>query len=114
MAPARVERWDVHGDGPLSEIALQKKIEAFGYEVVARIYPAGRVEFPPVGGSSSLTAVVRGLINLHVDGAPVSLAAGDVAFVEAGCGRTIEVVGPSTVLCLDALPRARKSGVPSA
>jgi mannose-6-phosphate isomerase-like protein (cupin superfamily) len=102
---ARIERWDVRLDGPLSEAALQKKIEMLGYEVVARIYPAGRATTAASDSRQAITAVVRGVVKLTMNGDPELLTAGDLAFVPAGVSRRLEVVGPATALCLEAFRR---------
>jgi hypothetical protein len=102
----RIERWYVERDGALSEVAIQRKIEAFGFAVTSRLYPAGRVDFPAVEGQVCVSAVVRGLVKLTIDGNPTYLAPGDIAFIPAGTVRSLEVVGSSAPLCLEALPRS--------
>ena len=101
----RVERWYVDRDGALSEVAIQRKVESLGFSVTSRLYPAGRVEFPPVLDQSCVCAVVRGLVKIMIDGEPTYLAPGDIAFVPAGAQRSLEVVGSSAPLCLEGLPR---------
>jgi mannose-6-phosphate isomerase-like protein (cupin superfamily) len=102
MAPMRVERWDVRLDGTLSEEALQRKIESLGFEISARTYPAGLAAAAPVDGREALVGVVRGLVKVTVDGEAFLLTAGDVALVRPGGQRRVEVVGPSTAVCLEA------------
>ncbi|HVL69659.1 MAG TPA: cupin domain-containing protein [Vicinamibacterales bacterium] len=116
MTLTRVERWDVRRDGLLSEAALQRKIEALGFDVAARIYPAGVSAITSVHDRVCLAGVVRGVVKLTVDDDPVFLAAGDLAFVPRGAVRRIEVVGPETALCLEAFPRAEPAtpGSPAA
>lgn len=105
MTLTRVERWDVRRDGPLSEGTLQRKIEALGFVVKARTYPAG-VSTPAVAEDvHGMVGVVRGLVKLTIDGDQIFLTAGDLAFVPRGALRTVEVIGPSTALCLDAVAR---------
>ena len=101
---ARIERWDARLDGPLSEAALQRKIEGLGFEVVARIYPAGLATTAPVDARQAIAAVVRGLVKLTIDNEPELLTAGDLAFIPPNASRRLEVVGPSTALCLEAFP----------
>ena len=102
---ARIERWDVRLDGPLSEATLQRKVETLGYDVAARIYPAGRATPAPSDPREALTAVVRGVVKLTLDGEPELLTAGDLVFVPAGVSRRLEAVGPATALCLEAFRR---------
>jgi quercetin dioxygenase-like cupin family protein len=105
----RVERWYVERDGALSEVAIQRKIESLGFTVTSRVYPAGKVDFPPETEHPSLCAVVRGLLKVTVDGEPTYLAPGDIAFIPAGAQRNLEVMGSSAPLCLEALPRGGRA-----
>lgn len=102
MAPARIERWDVRLDGPLSEDALQRKIELLGYVLAARTYPSGLALAAISDPREAVIAVVRGLVKLTINSEPELLTAGDLAFVPAGAERRLEVVGPATALCLEA------------
>ncbi len=102
----RIERWYVERDGALSEVAIQRKIEGFGFIVTSRLYPAGRVDFPSIEGQVCVSAVVRGLVKMTVDGEATYLAPGDIAFIPAGAVRSLEVVGSSAPLCLEALARS--------
>lgn len=106
MRPARIERWDVQLDGPLSEAALQRKIEGLGFQISARTYPAGLATPAPGDHHPTLTAVVHGLVRLTLEGDPELLAAGDIAIVPAGARKRVEVVGPSTALCLEGVQPA--------
>jgi Cupin domain len=101
LAPARIERWDVRLDGPLSEEALQRKIELLGYVLAARTYPSA-LAAATRDSREGLTAVVRGLVKLTIEGHPELLTAGDLAFVPAGAERRLEMVGPAPALCLEA------------
>jgi hypothetical protein len=101
----RIERWYVERDGVLSEVALQRKIESLGFMVTARVYPAGRADLPVLEGQACVAGMVRGLVRMTIDEESTYLAPGDIAFVPPGAKRTIEVVGPSAPLCLEALPR---------
>jgi mannose-6-phosphate isomerase-like protein (cupin superfamily) len=102
----RIERWYAERDGALSEVAIQRKIESLGFTVTSRLYPAGNVDWPCDETRVCVSAVVRGLVKLMVDGEPVYLAPGDIAFIPAGAQRSLEVVGSSVPLCLEAVPRS--------
>lgn len=102
MTLTRIDRWDVRRDGPLSEAALQHKIELLGFQVESRTYPAGVALTTTVDSRHAIEGVVRGLVRLTVDGDPNVLTAGDIAFVPRGAVRRLEVVGSSTALCLEA------------
>jgi hypothetical protein len=41
----KVDRWDPVKDGPVSEAALQKKLENLGFSVTRYVYPVG-TSFP--------------------------------------------------------------------
>ncbi len=77
--------------------------------LAARTYPstlAGATSHPREG----VTAVVRGLVKLTINGEPELLTAGDVAFVPAGAERRLEMVGPAPALCLEAFVREEGMG----
>jgi mannose-6-phosphate isomerase-like protein (cupin superfamily) len=105
MTGTRIVRWDVGKDGPLSEITLERKIQGLGFEVDARTYPAGIAQDARPESLDSITAVVRGLVKLTVDGEPSMLTAGDIAVIPRHAVRRVEAVGPSTALCLEAHPK---------
>ena len=105
MTLTRIERWDVRKDGPLSEFALQRKIELLGFDVTTRTYPAGVALTTTADPRHCIEGVVRGLVKLTVDGEPAILTAGDIAFVPRGAVRRVEVVGTTTALCLEAFER---------
>jgi mannose-6-phosphate isomerase-like protein (cupin superfamily) len=109
LAPARIERWDVRLDGPLSEDALLRKIEQLGFVLAARTYPSG-LAAATTDSRDGVTAVVRGLVKLTINGEPELLTAGDVAFVPAGAERRLEMVGPAPALCLEAFAREQGAG----
>jgi mannose-6-phosphate isomerase-like protein (cupin superfamily) len=111
MTAARIERWDVGRDGPLTEASLERKIQALGFEVEARTYPAGLAQDGRPDNRDSLVAVMRGLVKLTVDGEPVMLTAGDLAVLPPHAVRRVEAVGPSTALCFEAYPRREPPGI---
>ena len=100
----RIERWHVERDGPLSEVAVQRKIESLRFTVTSRLYAAERLELPILADRVCVLALVRGLIKLVVDGQPFYLAPGDIAFVPPGASRSLELVAPSAPLFFEAQP----------
>lgn len=102
MLLMRIERWDVRRDGPLTEAALRLKITALGYEPAPRTYPPGTVAAAQCESDECVTAVVRGLIKVIIDGESAILAAGDIVFVPRGAVRRVEVVGAAAACCLEA------------
>lgn len=101
MLLMRVERWDVRRDGPLTEVALQQKIEALGYEVSLRAYPSGTIAAAQSESRERIQSVVRGLIKVTIDGESAILGAGDIVFVPEGAVRRVEAIGASTATCFE-------------
>jgi len=97
-----VERWDEKRDGPLSEAALRKKLEARGYRVSRYVYPPG-TEFPDHTHSiDKIDAVVSGRFRMTLEGGEAVLGAGDCLAVPRGAVHSAEVVGNEAVVSLDA------------
>jgi hypothetical protein len=109
MLLMRIERWDARRDGPLSEAALRQKLEARGYALSVRLYPGGTVAAAPPGADEGIQAVVSGLLKVTIDGESAILTAGDLVFIPRGALRRIEVVGPSSALCLEGEARVSPS-----
>jgi mannose-6-phosphate isomerase-like protein (cupin superfamily) len=105
MLLMRIERWDARRDGPLSQTALQHKLDARGYEVSARSYPGGTVAAAQADLGERIQAVVTGLLKVTIDGESAILTAGDLVFIPRGAVRRIEVVGPSPAICLEGVAR---------
>ena len=105
MLLMRMERWDARRDGPLSETALQQKLESRGYQVSARSYPAGSAGAGQADRGEGIQAVVTGLLKVTIEGESAILTAGDLVFVPRGAVRRLEVVGPSPALCLEGVAR---------
>ena len=101
----RIERWDARRDGPLSESALQHKLDSRGYQVSVRTYPSGTVAVAETGPDERIQAVVTGLVKVTIDRESAILSAGDVVFVPRGSVRRLEVIGPSPARCLDGVTR---------
>jgi mannose-6-phosphate isomerase-like protein (cupin superfamily) len=102
MLLMRIERWDVRRDGPLTEAALQQKIEALGYEVTPRLLSAGAVAVGQTDLRERLLAVARGLVKVTLDGESAILGAGDIAFVPRGSVRRAEAIGAAPAFCFEA------------
>jgi|SRR5947207_14162331 len=109
MLLMRIERWDVRRDGPLTQAALQHKLQALGYESSPRIYPAGAIVAPQTDARERIDGVVSGLIKVTIEGESAILTAGDIVFVPRGAARRLEVVGGASALCLDAVFRSGRS-----
>jgi hypothetical protein len=104
MLLMRIERWDVRRDGPLTEAALQQKIESLGYEVTAQFVAGGGM-----GGQNDLRerllGVARGLVKVTLDGEAAILGSGDLVYVPRGSMHRVEAIGASPVCCFEAAYR---------
>jgi mannose-6-phosphate isomerase-like protein (cupin superfamily) len=105
----RVDRWDVGRDGPLSEAALQHKVEALGYKPLPRTNPAGAIASARVHPRERADAVVAGLIKVTIDDESAILTAGDIVIIPGGATRRVETVGTSPAFCLEAVMRSARA-----
>lgn len=101
----RIDRWDPRRDGRVTEGALRQKVESCGYLVSTFAWPAGTVVAAQTQESERVDAVVTGMLKFTLDGESAILTAGDMVYVPRGAVRRVEVVGPSTAHCLDAVYR---------
>jgi mannose-6-phosphate isomerase-like protein (cupin superfamily) len=88
-----VEHWDSDQDGPLSEAALRRKLEARGYQVTRYVYPPGTIFPAHSHGVDKIDAVVSGQFQMSMQGKSVVLDAGDCLAVPRGEIHSAEVVG---------------------
>ena len=98
-----VEHWDPEHEGPLSEQALRRKLEARGYEVHRYVYPPGTVFPAHTHGIDKIDAVLSGRFRMRMQGQSVILQAGDCLAVPRGMVHSAEVVGDEAVVSLDAV-----------
>ena len=97
-----VEHWDTATEGPLSEEALRRKLEARGYAVSRYVYPPV-TRFPPhTHGIYKIDAVVSGCFRMTMGDVDAVLEAGDCLAVPRGTLHSAEVVGREPVVSLDA------------
>ena len=97
-----VERWDEQRDGPLSEAALRRKLEARGYRVSRYVYPPGTAFPDHTHGIDKIDAVVSGRFRMTLQGGAAVLEAGDCLAVPRGAVHSAEVIGTEAVVSLDA------------
>jgi mannose-6-phosphate isomerase-like protein (cupin superfamily) len=100
-------RWDAERDGPLSEAALRRAIEAQGYRVARYVYPPGTRFEDHAHDVDKIDAVVSGRFRMTMRGRSVVLEAGDRLAVPRGMVHNAEVVGDEEVVSLDATRAAR-------
>ncbi|HEY8369037.1 MAG TPA: cupin domain-containing protein [Thermodesulfobacteriota bacterium] len=101
----QVERWDHEADGPLTEAALRRKLEARGYRVARYDYPPGTRFATHTHDVDKIDAVLAGRFRITMEGRSVVLEAGDLVAVPRGTPHAAEVVGNETVVSLDAVRR---------
>lgn len=99
----KVERWNVAVDGPLTELALRRKLERLGYQVSRYVYPPGTYFPDHTHSVDKIDAVVSGRFRLVVEGREVMLEAGDLLYVPKGTVHSAEVIGNEAVVSLDAV-----------
>lgn len=98
-----VRRWNDALDGPFSEGALRRKLEAAGYTVTRYVY-APDTTFPDhVHEVDKVDAVVSGRFRLVVAGRLAVLGPGDWVEVPRGIRHAATVVGDDPVVSLDAV-----------
>jgi quercetin dioxygenase-like cupin family protein len=97
-----IERWDAGRDGPLSEAALRRRLEARGYRVTRYVYPPGTRFEEHTHAVDKIDAVLVGRFHLVLEGHEVVLGPGDAIAVPRGALHSAEVVGNEPVVSLDA------------
>ena len=98
-----VHRWNETIDGPFSESALRRKLEAAGYIVARYTYPPGTTFPDHVHPVDKIDAVVSGRFRLVVAGHLAVLGPGDWIEVARGVRHSATVIGNEAVVSLDAL-----------
>lgn len=100
-----VHRWNEALDGPFSEHALRRKLEAQGYLVARYTYAPG-TSFPEhVHDVDKIDAVVSGRFRMVVAGHLAVLGPGEWVEVARGVRHSAVVLGDDPVISLDALRR---------
>ena len=98
-----VERWDLVGDGPVSEAALRTRLEQRGYAVSRYTYAPGTTFPDHTHGVDKIDAVLAGTFRVVLEGQEVLLGPGDAIVVPRGAVHSAEVVGDQSVVSLDAV-----------
>ncbi len=101
----RLEPWDPGRDGELSEDAMQKKLESFGYYANAYTYTPGTRFAAHTHGVDKIDGVLSGRFRVQMQGREVILEAGDLVWVPQGTLHSAEVIGADPVVTLDAVRR---------
>ena len=99
----QIERWNPEEDGPLSEAAFRRKLEAKGYRVARYVYAPGTYFPMHMHLADKVDAVVYGHFRITMGEEEVLLGAGDAVYVPRGTEHSAEVVGDEAVVSLDAV-----------
>ncbi len=99
----RIEHWDIRRDGPLSEEAMRRKLESWGYRVARYAYPPSTFFGPHRHEVDKMDAVLSGRFRITMGETSVVLGPGDAVEVPRGVEHTAEVVGEQGVVSLDAV-----------
>lgn len=102
----RVNPWDQHSDGPLSEAAVQRKLRRLGYDPFPRSNPTGVIVSARIHNCERAAAVVAGLLKVTIDAETVILTAGDIVSIPRGAQSRIEPIGNAPVVCIEAVSRS--------
>jgi quercetin dioxygenase-like cupin family protein len=98
-----VRRWNETIDGPFSESAMRRKLEAAGYIVARYSYPPG-TSFPDhVHEMDKIDAVLEGRFRMVVAGHLAVLGPGDWVAIARGVRHSAAVMGDEPVVSLDAV-----------
>jgi len=98
----RIDRWDPRREGPFTQDALRRKVQACGYEVCTQAWPAGTIVPAQTQPCERVDAVLAGMVRITLDDESAIRTAGDMVYVPRGAVRQVEVVGSETAHCLDA------------
>lgn len=101
----RFESWDRRHDGELSEEAMRRKLESFGYYVHAYTYAPGTRFTAHTHEIDKIDGVLSGRFRIQMYGREVILEAGDLVWIPNGAFHSAEVVGRDPVVSLDASRR---------
>jgi quercetin dioxygenase-like cupin family protein len=99
----RIERWNSATDGPLTEQALRRKLEADGYRVTRCVYPPGTRFGWHTHEQDKKDAVLAGRFRISCEDGHWVLEAGDIVSVPCRVSHAAEVVGTEPVVSLDAV-----------
>jgi len=100
-----LQQWDATSMGPLTESALRGKLEQMGYRVTCYVYPPGTRFADHTHTSDKIDGVLSGRLRVVLEGEEVILGPGDCITIPRGAVHSVQVIGPSPVVSLDAVKR---------
>ena len=98
-----VHRWNETIDGPFSEEALRRKLQAAGYLVAKHTYAPGTTLPDRVHDADRIDAVLSGRFRMIVAGHLAMLGPGDWIEVPRGVRYSAAVIGHDPVTGFDAI-----------
>ena len=100
-----LQHWDPNAQGPLTESALLSRLERKGYRVTCYVYPPGARFGDHTHSTDKIDGVLSGRLRMVLEGREVILGPGDCIAVPRGAVHSVQVIGPSPVVSLDAVKR---------
>lgn len=98
-----LQRWDSNALGPLTESAFRSRLEGMGYRVTCYVYPPGTRFGDHTHDADKVDGVLSGRLRLVLEGREMILGPGDCVAIPRGAVHSVQVIGPSPVVSLDAV-----------
>ena len=98
-----VEHWEEGKEGPFSEQALRKNLQARGFHVTRYVYPPGTFFPEHAHSTDKMDAVISGQFRIKTKNSDLILEKGDALSVPRGTLHSAEVIGDEPVISLDAV-----------
>lgn len=98
-----LQHWDPDALGPLTESALRRRLEQMGYSVTCYVYPPGTRFGNHVHPTDKIDGVLSGRLRVVLEGREVILGPGDCVAIPRGAVHSVQAIGPSPVVSLDAV-----------
>lgn len=103
MNSVKLERWNSESEGDFSPEGLLQKLAVWGYEAEARTLNPGEYHPDRRVQVDTVDAIVKGSLKITLEGESRVLNTGDCLFLPKGVVTSVEVVGKSPVVCLEAM-----------
>lgn len=100
----RLERWNIEQEGLLTAEGLERKLALLGYRARQRTLQPGEAASSRRLPVETVEAVVDGALRVSLEGESKLLRPGDCLFVPKGQVASLEAVGATPTVCLEATP----------
>lgn len=97
----KLERWNVNGDGPVTEDALRRKLKLEGFNATRHEYPPKVKIADRSPEVETVNAVLNGQLLVTVEGQSLVLKPGDCLYLPAGATCSAEVASKDPVVLFD-------------